>query len=48
MVLNPFREAVTFPYAKTLGEPVYRIGGEAVLSDGVLTVPAVFAGIYRI
>ena len=48
VVLNPFREAVTFPYDKTLGEPVYRFGGEAVLSDGVLTVPAVFAGIYRI
>lgn len=48
VVLNPYREAVTFPYAKALGEPLYTFGGEASQEGSTVSLNAVSAGIYRI
>ena len=48
VVLNPYREAVTFPYAKVLGEPLYTFGGEASQENGTVSLSAVSAGIYKI
>jgi len=48
VVVNPFREAVTFPFGDILGEPVYTFGGEAAQENGSITAPGVSAGIYRL
>lgn len=43
VVLNPYREAVSFCYDKALGEAVYAFGGEAVQKDGIVTAAPVSA-----
>lgn len=48
VVLNPTGADVSFPYDKSLGEPVYTFGGTAVQENGIVTAPAQSAGIYRI
>lgn len=45
VTLNPYREAVTFPYDRALGEAVYTFGGAAAQSSGAVTTTPVSAGI---
>ena len=48
IVLNPGKEAVSFPCDKTLGEAVYTFGGAAHQENGTVTAAPVSAGIYQI
>ena len=48
IVLNPGKEAVSFPYDKTLGKAVYTFGSPALQENGTVTAAPVFAGIYKI
>ena len=48
IVLNPYKEAVTFAYGKALGEAVYTYGGEAKQAAGKITAEPVSAGVYKI
>lgn len=48
VVLNPYREAVSFDYEQVLGEPIYTFGDAAVQAGGVITAEPVSAGVYRI
>ena len=41
-------EAVSFPYAGKLAEPVFTFGGEASQNGENVTIPPVSAGIYKI
>lgn len=48
IVLNPYREAVSFPYERELREPVYTFGGKARQERGIITAAPVSAGVYKI
>ncbi len=48
IVLNPYREAVTFCFDGTLGEALYTYGGEAAQTGTTVTAAPVSAGIYVI
>jgi maltose alpha-D-glucosyltransferase/alpha-amylase len=48
IVLNPGKEAVSFPYDKTLGEAVYTFGSPALQENGTVTAAPISAGIYKI
>ena len=48
IVLNPYREAVSFAYDGKLGEAVYTFGETAVQIENQITAAPVSAGIYRI
>lgn len=48
VVLNPYREAVSFPYDATIGEAVYAYGDTAVQEGAAITAAPVSAGIYKI
>lgn len=48
VVINPYKEAVTFPFDLALREAVYEIGGKATQAEGTVTVPGICAGIYKI
>ena len=48
VAINPFREAVSFPYAGKLNEAVYTFGGQAAQSAETVTLPPVSAVIYKI
>ena len=48
IVLNPGREAVSFPCGQTLGEALYTFGGTAIQDGGTVTAAPVSAGIYKI
>ncbi len=48
VVINPYREAVSLSCEGTLGEAVYTFGAAAHGEKGVITVPPVSAGIYKL
>ena len=48
IVLNPGKEAVSFPCDKTLEESVYTFGGDALQENGTVTAAPVSAGIYKV
>lgn len=48
IVLNPGKEAVSFPCGQTLGEALYTFGGTALQEGGTVTAAPVSAGIYKI
>lgn len=48
VVVNPYREAVTFQYDRLLGETVFGIGGAAVQKAGSVTVSAKSAVVIEI
>lgn len=48
IILNPYREAVSFGYDKGLGEMVYGYGEEARRKDGVITASPVSASVYKV
>ena len=48
IVLNPGKEAVSFPCDKTLDKAVYTFGGDALQENGTVTAAPVSAGIYKV
>ena len=48
VAINPFREAVEFPYAGKLTEPLFTFGGKAFQNGERITLPSVSAGIYKL
>ncbi|MBQ8624403.1 MAG: glycosylase [Oscillospiraceae bacterium] len=48
VILNPANRAVTFDCNYTLGKAIYCFGGKAEQNGGKITVPACFAGYYKL
>ena len=48
VVLNPYRDAVSFPCEMKLCQTVFHFGEEVSQAEGIVSVPGVSAGIYRI
>lgn len=48
IVLNPYRECVTFSYAPRLGQAIYIYGNEARQIEDLVTAKPISAGIYRV
>jgi maltose alpha-D-glucosyltransferase/alpha-amylase len=48
VILNPSENEVSFPFSGRLGEELYRYEGKAEQNGGIITIPAVSVGWYRI
>ncbi len=48
VILNPYREPVTFSLPQALESGIYTFGGEAAQSGSTVTVPDVSAGVYSL
>ena len=48
MAMNPFREAVAFPYSGKLGKALFTFGGQASQNGETVQLPPVSAVIYKL